>query len=254
MEEHKEKKWFVYFTSETYKNFPSFYDASDFEWGKQIESIGTDLVAETNRLINQNLLTFQSYFIEDLSKKNGWQTFSFKTWDIKINSALKISPLFKTFLEKHPEIVSLSINLLNPQSRIAPHHGDSNTFYRVHMGVNIPDKLPSCGFKVNEDQVSWEEGRLTIFNDANKHEAWNLTDEPRIILVFDVIKKEYLPIKNLITTKIRSILLIQFLFVKIPFTKKLPKWMIRIGRFKIQVLLLLLLPVQRFTGVIKKHN
>lgn len=250
----KRKKWFVFFSSDTYSEEPNFYDPKQFKWAQKLASNAPALKYEVNRFIENDISSFQPYFIEKLSGKHGWKTFSFKTWGINVNKALLASPLFSKIEREMSEVVSISINLLPPNSKIAPHHGDSNTFYRVHMGINIPSQLPDCGFRVNDEIRPWKEGELLIFNDANKHEAWNNSSEDRVIIVFDVLRKEYMKEAIFITTKIRSILIIQYLYTKFSNLEKSPKWLQRIIRFFIQVLLILLYPLQQVTGVIKKHN
>lgn len=250
----KRKKWFVFFSSNSYFEEPSFYDPKNFEWAKELQRLSFDIAAEVDKILKDRESSFQPYFIEKLSGKHGWRTYSFKTWGIDVNKALKTSSTFNYIANNFPQIVSISINLLPAKSKIAPHHGDSNTFYRVHMGVDIPAGLPECGFRVNNEKRPWKPGEILIFNDANNHEAWNDSGADRTIVVFDVLRKEYMKEMVLITTKIRSILILQYLFTKFLRLESAPKWFLRIVRFKIQFLLLMIYPLQQVTGVLKKHN
>lgn len=250
----KRKKWFVFFTSDSYCESPNYYPTEQFDWAVQLESFSNEIAEEVHKIIDTHSGSFQPYFIESLSGKDGWRTFSFKTWGIDVKKALKAANTINSIANQFPQIVSISINLLPAGTKIAPHHGDSNTFFRVHMGIQIPCGLPECGFKVNGEEKAWENGKLLIFNDANRHEAWNNSEQDRIIVVFDILRKEYLKEAVLITTKVRSILILQLLFTKFSKLKQLPKWILRILRFEIQLLLLLIYPIQLFTGVIKKHN
>ena len=45
---------------------------------------------------------------------------------------------------------------------------------------------PSCEFRVGAETRAWREGRAWVFDDTFEHEAWNGSDEPRIVLIFDV--------------------------------------------------------------------
>lgn len=248
------EEWFAYFSSEHYSDSPNFYSSENFDWAKAIEANSNEIATEITRIINSENFTPKGYFIKGLTVQSGWKTFSFLTWGIKINEALTLTPVFNNLLAHFPEIVSISINILEAGEKIKAHHGDSNTFYRCHLGIDIPQGLQKCGFRVNNQDAEWKNNKLLIFNDANKHEAWNLSDKKRVIVVFDVIRSEYKHKKKAICLKIRSFLILQLLFEQYSFIKKMPKWIHRIINSSIFILLFLLYPYQKKHGVIKKHN
>ena len=53
-------------------------------------------------------------------------------------------------------------------------------------GGDCGSATPSCGFRVGAETREWREGRAWVFDDTFEHEAWNGSDEPRIVLIFDV--------------------------------------------------------------------
>jgi aspartyl/asparaginyl beta-hydroxylase (cupin superfamily) len=85
----------------------------------------------------------------------------------------------------------MGFNILEPNARIKPHSGDTNAIYRCHLGLQIPSNEKGCVMKVLDNEVNWSNGKLIAFEDAFLHEAWNDTDEIRIILIFDVLKPKY---------------------------------------------------------------
>jgi aspartate beta-hydroxylase len=74
-------------------------------------------------------------------------------------------------------------SVLKPRTRIPPHCGVSNARLVVHVPLVVP---PGCGFRVGNDIRSWEEGKAWVFDDTIEHEAWNDSDAPRAILMFDI--------------------------------------------------------------------
>jgi aspartate beta-hydroxylase len=74
-------------------------------------------------------------------------------------------------------------SVLQPGKRIPPHTGVTNTRSIVHLALTVPEK---CGFRVGGETRLWEEGRAFVFDDTIEHEAWNDSDHPRIVLIFDV--------------------------------------------------------------------
>jgi hypothetical protein len=84
-----------------------------------------------------------------------------------------------------------SFSKLGANARIKLHSGESDLYYRCHLGIRIPGPLPKAGFEVGGDQRSWEEGKLLIFCDAHPHTAWNDFNEERVILLFNVVRPEF---------------------------------------------------------------
>ena len=74
-------------------------------------------------------------------------------------------------------------SVLKPKTRIPPHCGVSNVRLVTHVPLVVP---PGCGFRVGNDVRAWEEGKAWVFDDTIEHEAWNDSDLPRAILMFDI--------------------------------------------------------------------
>lgn len=72
---------------------------------------------------------------------------------------------------------------LAPDTRIPPHNGETNARLVVHLPLIIPD---GCGIRVGFEQRQWRVGEAIIFDDTIEHEAWNSSDELRVVLIFDV--------------------------------------------------------------------
>ena len=74
-------------------------------------------------------------------------------------------------------------SILDAKTRIPPHAGVNNTRLFVHLPLIIP---PGCGFRVGGEQREWEPSKAFVFDDTIEHEAWNDSDEPRAVLIFDI--------------------------------------------------------------------
>jgi aspartate beta-hydroxylase len=82
---------------------------------------------------------------------------------------------------------SVLFSLLRPGMRIPPHHGFMNTRMIGHLPLIVP---PNCALRVGNDTRTWREGEVMLFDDSIEHEAWNLSGEPRIVLLFDTWRPE----------------------------------------------------------------
>ncbi len=86
-----------------------------------------------------------------------------------------------------PDVPGASPNamfsLLAPRTRIPAHTGVANTRLVCHLPLIVP---PGCGFRVGDTVREWREGEAFVFDDTIEHEAWNDSDQLRVILIFDL--------------------------------------------------------------------
>lgn len=73
-------------------------------------------------------------------------------------------------------------SVLKPGTHIPPHYGLANCRTTVHLPLIIPD---NCAIRVQNTEHSWVEGETFIFDDSFNHEAWNRSDETRVVLIFE---------------------------------------------------------------------
>lgn len=74
-------------------------------------------------------------------------------------------------------------SLLRPHTRIPPHTGVTNSRAIIHLPLIVPGQ---CGFRVGGETRAWQVGEAFAFDDTIEHEAWNDSDELRVVLIFDV--------------------------------------------------------------------
>jgi aspartyl/asparaginyl beta-hydroxylase (cupin superfamily) len=78
-------------------------------------------------------------------------------------------------------------SVLKPGVRIAPHHGFLNSRLICHLPLIVP---PGCFLRVGNDTRQVRKGEAWVFDDSIEHEAWNSSDQPRVILIFDIWRPE----------------------------------------------------------------
>lgn len=71
---------------------------------------------------------------------------------------------------------------LAPRSQITPHYGYTNAKLRCQLPLRVP---LGCRLKVGDQEVEQQEGRCILFDDSFLHSAWNDSQEPRFVLIFD---------------------------------------------------------------------
>jgi aspartyl/asparaginyl beta-hydroxylase (cupin superfamily) len=74
-------------------------------------------------------------------------------------------------------------SMLRPRTHIPPHWGMLNTRLICHLPLIVPQ---GCRLRVGNHERTVEAGKLMIFDDSINHEAWNDSDEVRIVLLFEI--------------------------------------------------------------------
>jgi Aspartyl/Asparaginyl beta-hydroxylase len=90
-----------------------------------------------------------------------------------------------------PEIEGRSpmalFSVLKPHTHIPPHSGMLNTRLIVHLPLIVPD---GCRLRVGNDVRPFVAGKAMIFDDSIEHEAWNDSDQTRVVLLFEIWRPE----------------------------------------------------------------
>lgn len=171
---------------------PHVYDPSGYGWVKEIESHWTVIRDELLAVVGAEKDTLKAYpDPEKVNRPAAWKTAGLMYWTFVSDRYTERFPQTWEILKRVPALTSASLLLLEPNSTIKPHVGDTNAMLRCHLGLVIPAPAPRCGLRVRDTVLSWEEGRVFMFNDAHEHTAWNNTDQARYILSFDVIRPEF---------------------------------------------------------------
>jgi aspartyl/asparaginyl beta-hydroxylase (cupin superfamily) len=74
-------------------------------------------------------------------------------------------------------------SVLAPHTTIPAHSSVTNARLVVHLPLIVPD---GCRFRVGNETRPWREGKAWVFDDTIDHEAWNDSDDYRVILMIDI--------------------------------------------------------------------
>jgi aspartyl/asparaginyl beta-hydroxylase (cupin superfamily) len=194
----------------------SYYKVSDFpqlkmfeaNWKKIREELDGIIKEEENyrnSIKNGNLdekdlkdsekysLFFEPWIEHDLyeeSRADGWDVAPLLIGGNYIEKKCRRAPFLFEIIKSIPELASASYSLLKPGTHIVPHKGYdeySEEILRYHLGMIIPKG--DLGIRVNSEIKIWKEGEAFIFDDFQIHEAWNLTNEYRYVLICDFDSK-----------------------------------------------------------------
>lgn len=210
------KLWFSLLHKRPYMGTEqSFPDVSDLKGIKQLERYSNVVFSELNNYLHKHTLESQ-FNTTMVERPKTWKVRSLRVWGVEMYDIQKYFPESMKLIDEIDDVIGISFNILESDAVIKPHCGDTNAVIRCHLGLSIPYENNSCAIKVNNEVKHWQQGKILGFTDAYDHEAWNKTDKKRIILLFDILKPEYLSKKNKICGVVISSLYIQQIANLIP--------------------------------------
>ena len=136
-----------------------------------------------------------------------WRMYILKAYGVEQPEHMAACPLLAALVRDSPEILSASFSFLGPRKHIPPHRGPIRGIIRFYLMLSMPrlaDGTPAATLKVDVTEYRLEEGEFLLWDDTFMHEAWNASDEVRIVLSLDV-KRPGMPVDM----KILSATLIQ---------------------------------------------
>jgi aspartate beta-hydroxylase len=176
-----------------------FFEREDFPWLADLESATEDIRRELMDVLAGDRNGLEPYIDhpagaplnqwKELNKSQRWSAYFLWNQAVPQLPHLARCPRTTEVLRALPKCdvsrraPTAYFSLLDAHTRIPPHTGVTNTRAIVHLPLIIP---PNCGFRVGNEKREWTSGKAWVFDDTVEHEAWNDSDIPRAILIFDV--------------------------------------------------------------------
>jgi hypothetical protein len=159
------------------------HDRERFPWVAVLEGAFPLVQDELARLVAAGS-GFSSVY-QDQTSAGEWAASYLWVFGKKVEETCRLCPETARILSSIPgvpEFGTTMVSALAPHTHIAPHHGYTNAKLRCQLPLRVPGR---CKLKVGEHEVEQREGRCIVFDDSFLHSAWNDSDEPRFVLVFD---------------------------------------------------------------------
>ncbi len=194
----------VYTPAPTFLLFPylanyEFFDRDTFPWLADLEAATDSIREELTGVLSADSDGLQPYIAfsdslplrqwRELNHSRRWSAYFLWNQGRPEEAHLARCPRTAAALEALPQVdipgrgPTAFFSILDARTRIPPHTGVTNTRLTVHLPLIVP---PDCRFRVGGETRDWREGVAWVFDDTIEHEAWNDSDAPRAILIFDV--------------------------------------------------------------------
>ena len=176
-----------------------FYEREEFPWLADLEAATVPMQQELATILREDQAGFAPYIhYEDhmpldqwreLNHSPRWSAFHFYEKGQPVAERCRRAPATMEVLARLPQAQvplrspSALFSVLQPKTRIPPHTGVANFRLVVHLPLIVP---PACGFRVGGETRQWRIGEAWVFDDTIEHEAWNDSEQTRIIFICDV--------------------------------------------------------------------
>lgn len=178
-----------------------FYDPHMFDWVEKLENNWQVMREEVDEIlrISDVLPSFQDISEDQkvLTEGNDWKTFFLYGFGYKMDFNCNLAPKTAALLEDIPELKTAFFSILAPGKHIPEHRGLYKGLLRYHLGLKIPEPREKVRIRVADQTRHWEEGKSLLFDDTYLHEAWNETDQYRVILFVDVLRPLKYPVNKI---------------------------------------------------------
>lgn len=176
----------------------AFYERDEFPWLADLEAAVPDIRREALAVLEGGA-DLQPYVSHDegtpinqwaeLNHSPRWSTYFLWKDGKRLDRQCRACPATAVASEALPCIdipnfgPTIMFSLLAPHTRIPPHSSVTNARLVVHLPLIVPD---GCRFRVGNETRPWREGEAWVFDDTMEHEAWNDSDQHRVILMIDI--------------------------------------------------------------------
>ena len=176
-----------------------FHEREDFPWLEEFEAATPAIQDELRTILAEDAAEFGPYIHypdhlpldqwRELNNSPRWTAFHFFEQGKPIEAHCRRAPRSMAAIAKLPQAQvplrspTAVFSVLQPHTHIPPHTGVANFRLLVHLPLILPGR---CRFRVGSETREWRLGEAWVFDDTIEHEAWNDSDETRVILICDL--------------------------------------------------------------------
>jgi aspartate beta-hydroxylase len=176
-----------------------FYDRGQFPWLPGLEAAADAIRDELMVVLREDTDEMRPYVSHpdgapinqwaELNHSPRWSAFFLWENGGRIDAHCVRCPKTAALLDTIPMMdcagyaPTVLFSVLSPNTHIPPHSSVTNARLVVHLPLIAP---PDCRFRVGNEIREWKYGEAWVFDDTIEHEAWNDSDELRVIMMIDI--------------------------------------------------------------------
>jgi beta-hydroxylase len=164
--------------------------SSELSWTKSVEELHPLIKSECLTILQR--LSYIPNFDQvlpgqrALNQGDQWKSFYLVALGRPISAHAEHCPETMRALQNVPGLMNAFFSILKPGTHIPAHRGPYSGILRYHLGVVVPQG--DVGIRVGHDICRWQEGQSLVFDDGFEHEAWNRSEQLRVVLFVDLVR------------------------------------------------------------------
>jgi aspartate beta-hydroxylase len=175
----------------------AYFDRSLLPWTAALEEQTDAIAAELYAVLDGEAGRERVFTTDELERQNlrgldtppSWNGYYFYRHGERREDNCRACPVTAAALdalplgrvrEHGPEVL---FSVFTPGTHLLPHRGVTNIRSVAHLPLIIPR---DCALQVGGEIHEWRKGRVVVFDDTFEHEAWNRSDQTRVVLIFDI--------------------------------------------------------------------
>jgi beta-hydroxylase len=186
-----------------------FLDPAAFPWMRRLEANWEVVRGELDTVLARMdaLPNFQDISTDqyNLTDDDLWKTFFLYGYGFRSDANCARCPQTDRLVRSIPGMQTAMFSIFAPHKRIPPHDGPYKGVVRYHLGLRVPRERELAGIRVGPETAHWSEGASLVFDDTYEHEAWNDSDEVRVVLFVDFMRPLRQPMKAVNAAVIKAI-------------------------------------------------
>lgn len=180
---------------------PAVWDVDQFEWSARVEAAWPAVRREVDALLASDR---QIPDIEDVTggipqgNVGPWKSFVLMHHGDWMEWNCERCPETTALVRSIPGLTMAGFSVLEPGTYITEHRGPNKGALRYQLGVKVPGREGDCRIRVGDEMIHWRDGEGVAFDFTVPHEAWNDTEEIRVLLMLEFLTPlpAYLAIPN----------------------------------------------------------
>ncbi len=173
----------------------ALHATEDFPWVKELEDNWMVMAEELDGVLHLNaedclpsMADFLFYRSKMTQTLKNWKVYPFYFFGHRFETNRARCPKTVELISRVPNMTGAMFSILNGHQRIYPHRGFIKGVIRLHVGLKVPKPEESCTFSIAGKTIHWREGGSFMFDQVYQHEAWNDSDDVRVVLLLDVLR------------------------------------------------------------------
>ena len=131
-----------------------------------------------------------AYIGSDVTQHNeSWRIFTVAVHSTVSTAAAKLTPTLAQLVRDDDDVVSCVVSILPARAKIPAHTGYYKGVVRYMLALKVPQQHEECFLVVDSRKIVWEEGKSVCFDDTFVHYVENNTNEPRIVVYMDIVRR-----------------------------------------------------------------